>query len=100
MTTSKVRVGVNGYGVIGKRVANAIRLQPDMELVGVSDVVSDHRIKAAVILGLEIYASVASKVSEMKEAGIPVAGTLHELLARLDVIFVVAEHRTLQAPER
>lgn len=35
-----IRVGVNGYGVIGKRVADAVRLQPDMELVGVSDVVT------------------------------------------------------------
>jgi glyceraldehyde-3-phosphate dehydrogenase (NAD(P)) len=40
-----VRVAVNGYGVIGKRVADAVRMQPDMELVGVSDVVSDYRIK-------------------------------------------------------
>jgi hypothetical protein len=30
-----VRVAVNRYGVIGKRVADAVRAQPDMELVGV-----------------------------------------------------------------
>ena len=35
----KVRVAINGYGVIGKRVADAVRLQPDMQLVGVGDVV-------------------------------------------------------------
>jgi glyceraldehyde-3-phosphate dehydrogenase (NAD(P)) len=57
MTNNKIRVAVNGYGVIGKRVADAVRLQPDMELVGVSDVVSDYRVKAAMILGLPIYAS-------------------------------------------
>lgn len=37
----KVRVAVNGYGVIGKRVADAVAVQPDMELVGIADVVSD-----------------------------------------------------------
>ena len=50
MKTNKARVGVNGYGVIGKRVADAVRLQPDMELVGVSDIISDYRIKVAVRL--------------------------------------------------
>jgi len=41
MTNNKICVAVNGYGVIEKRVAGAIRLQPDMELIGVGDVVSD-----------------------------------------------------------
>jgi len=47
MTTRKVRVALNGYGVIGKRIADAVALQEDMELVGVADVVSDWRIKVA-----------------------------------------------------
>lgn len=40
---SKIRVAINGYGVIGKRIADAITLQEDMELVGVADIVSDYR---------------------------------------------------------
>jgi glyceraldehyde-3-phosphate dehydrogenase (NAD(P)) len=74
MTTNnekKVQVVVNGYGVIGKRVADAVRLQPDMELIGVSDIISDYRIKTAVTLGLPVYAALPEKVAEMKEAGIP-----------------------------
>ena len=31
-----IRVGVNGYGTIGKRVADAVAPQPDMRLVGVT----------------------------------------------------------------
>lgn len=38
---TKIRVAVNGYGVIGKRVADAVRAMPDMELVGVADVATD-----------------------------------------------------------
>jgi hypothetical protein len=57
----KVRVAVNGYGVIGKRVADAVRVQPDMELAGVRDVTTDYRIKTAVVLGLPVYASVPGK---------------------------------------
>jgi glyceraldehyde-3-phosphate dehydrogenase (NAD(P)) len=86
MANKNVRVAVNGYGVIGKRVADAVRLQPDMELIGVADVVSDYRVKAAVVLGLPIYASLPEKVDEMKAAGIPMAGTLDDLLAQVDVV--------------
>lgn len=32
---------MNGYGVTGKRVAEAVGLQDDMELVGIADVLSD-----------------------------------------------------------
>ena len=30
------KVAINGYGTIGKRVADAVSLQGDMEIVGVS----------------------------------------------------------------
>jgi glyceraldehyde-3-phosphate dehydrogenase (NAD(P)) len=86
MTDRKVRVAVNGYGVIGKRVADAVRLQPDMELIGVADVATDYRVKAAVVHGLPVYASLADKVDEMKAAGIPIAGTLDDLLAQVDAV--------------
>jgi glyceraldehyde-3-phosphate dehydrogenase (NAD(P)) len=82
----KARVAVNGYGVIGKRVADAVLLQPDMELVGVGDVVSDYRVKAAVVHGLPVYASLAERAEAMEEAGIPVVGTLDELLSKVDVV--------------
>ena len=47
----KVKVAVNGYGVIGKRVADAVRQQEDMELIGVTDVVTNYRIKTAAVGG-------------------------------------------------
>ncbi len=86
MANQKIRVAVNGYGVIGKRVADAVRAQPDMELVGVSDVVSDYRIKTAVALGIPVYASLRDKQNDMKDAGIPIAGTLDGLLSEIDVM--------------
>jgi glyceraldehyde-3-phosphate dehydrogenase (NAD(P)) len=86
MASNKIRVAVNGYGVIGKRVADAVRLQPDMALIGIGDIVSDYRIKAAAVLDLPIYASLPEKVDEMKTSGIPVVGTLDDLLAQTDVV--------------
>ena len=83
---SKVRVAVNGYGVIGKRVADAVTLQPDMALVGVADIVSDYRIRVAVERGYPVFASTLQARAEMETAGIPVAGGLEDLLARVDVV--------------
>ncbi len=86
MKNNKIRVGVNGYGVIGKRVADAVRMQPDMELVGVSDIISDYRIKVAAELGIPLYASLPDKESAMKAAGLPVAGALRNLIDHVDVM--------------
>ena len=33
MANGNVRVAVNGYGAISKRVADVVRAQPDMKLV-------------------------------------------------------------------
>ncbi len=83
---AKVKVGVNGYGVIGKRVADAVSLQRDMELVGISDVASDYRVQVAVKRGYPIYASIEEAAPEMRKAGIKIAGTLDDLLKKVDVI--------------
>jgi glyceraldehyde-3-phosphate dehydrogenase (NAD(P)) len=40
----------------------------------VVDVVSDYRIKTAVALGIPVFASLADRASEMREAGIPITG--------------------------
>ena len=42
---SPVRVAINGYGVIGKRVADAVFCQDDMVVAGVADVATDWRSK-------------------------------------------------------
>jgi glyceraldehyde-3-phosphate dehydrogenase (NAD(P)) len=86
MSAQKVRVVVNGYGVIGKRIADAIAVQDDMELVGVADVVSDWRIKVAVEKGYPVFASTPEAVDQMRTAGIQVAGTLDDLLGQIDAV--------------
>ena len=37
-----IRVAINGYGTIGKRVADAVAAQPDMKVVGVSKTRPSH----------------------------------------------------------
>ena len=86
MSTRKVCVAVNGYGVIGKRIADAVTLQDDMELVGVADVVSDWRVRVAVEKGYPVFSSTPEAVETMHAAGIPVAGALDDLLQQVDVV--------------
>jgi glyceraldehyde-3-phosphate dehydrogenase (NAD(P)) len=82
----KIKVAVNGYGVIGKRVADAVNLQPDMELTGVCDVATDWRIKIANVKKISVYAYDSDADEKMRAAGIETAGILDELLRKVDVV--------------
>ena len=83
---SKIKVAVNGYGVIGKRVAEAVQKQQDMELVGICDVATDWRIKVAIVKRIPVYGFDQVTVGKMNEAGISTNGTLDELLAKADIV--------------
>lgn len=82
----KKKIALIGYGVIGKRVADAIALQDDMELAGVCDVISDWRIQTAVNKGYHIYAATPEAKSNMEQAGIPLAGNMADLLDVADLV--------------
>jgi len=83
MTT---RVAVNGYGVIGKRVADAVRAMPDMELAGVADVATDWRIRTATGHDIAVFAATEQAQAGMLAAGLPVAGRLEDLLGQVDAV--------------
>ena len=85
-TQMNVQVAVNGYGVIGKRVADAVRDMPDMDLVGVADIATDWHVRTAAGLGIAVFAATQETRAGMRGAGVPVAGTLDELLAQADVV--------------
>jgi glyceraldehyde-3-phosphate dehydrogenase (NAD(P)) len=51
-----VKVGVVGFGTIGKRVADAVSLQKDMELVGVTGHSYNYRMEVAKLKGYKIFA--------------------------------------------
>ncbi len=82
----KTRVAVNGYGVIGKRVAEAVTRQEDMSLAGVSDVVTDWRARMATRNGFSLFGATGEHANSMRAAGLEVAGTLDDLLGQADVV--------------
>jgi glyceraldehyde-3-phosphate dehydrogenase (NAD(P)) len=82
----RVRVAVNGYGVIGKRVADAVAGQEDMTLSGVADIAADWRIAVARRKGYPVFAGTSEAAERMARAGLAPAGTLDELLEIADVV--------------
>jgi glyceraldehyde-3-phosphate dehydrogenase (NAD(P)) len=84
--SAKIRVGLNGYGVIGKRVAAAVTRQDDMSLVGVSDVVTDWRARTITRNAFRLFGATTEAASAMRGAGLDVTGTLDDLLGQVDVV--------------
>ncbi|MFC0339513.1 type II glyceraldehyde-3-phosphate dehydrogenase [Paracoccus niistensis] len=82
----KTRVAVNGYGVIGKRVAEAVARQDDMELAGVADVATDWRPRMATQKGFRLFGGSAEHMQTMRDVGLAVEGTLDDLLDAADLV--------------
>lgn len=91
--SSRIRVAVNGFGVIGKRVAEAVALQDDMDLAGVSDVgtirqgevikfvvtnqgAGEHEFSIGDTASQRAHAKLMAKNPDMKHDGDPTAVTL------------------------
>ncbi len=81
-----VKVAVNGYGNIGKRVADAVAKQDDMLLVGVSKTRPNFEAFVAVEKGYPLYASESDKIGGFKAAGLDVAGTTTDLIKEADIV--------------
>jgi len=81
-----IRVGVNGYGTIGGRVADAVTKQKDMELVGVTKFTPDYRAKLAIDKGVRIFHLDADGQAKFQKAKIPTQGSLQDLLKKVDVM--------------
>jgi glyceraldehyde-3-phosphate dehydrogenase (NAD(P)) len=81
-----LQVAINGYGTIGKRVADAVRAQPDMEVVGVAKTRPNFEAEQAVEKGYPLYAAIEERAERFDEAGIDLAGMVDELVDAADVV--------------
>lgn len=83
-----VKVLVVGYGTIGQRLADGVALQKDMELVGVVDAAPTLTLRALRDRGMpyRLYAAFDQAKSDIEAAGIPVTGTLNEILPSVDIV--------------
>ncbi|MCT9095316.1 type II glyceraldehyde-3-phosphate dehydrogenase [Haloarchaeobius sp. HME9146] len=81
-----IQVAINGYGTIGKRVADAVSAQPDMEVLGVAKTRPNFEAETAVEKGYPLYAAIEDRLDQFDEAGIEVAGTVDELVEAADIV--------------
>ena len=86
-----IDVLVNGVGTIGKRVAEAVDRQEDMNLYGVSDVSASIGLRTALseegdLEETDLYASTPEGRSRLREDGLEVEGILEENLEEVDVV--------------
>ncbi|CAJ35964.1 type II glyceraldehyde-3-phosphate dehydrogenase [Methanocella arvoryzae] len=83
----KIKVALNGYGTIGKRVADAVMRQDDMTLVGIAKTKPDYEAYVAAKKGYAIYAVDPAKAeSKFKAAGLSIAGSNEEMIKKADII--------------
>ncbi len=80
-----IKVAVNGFGTIGKRVAWAVSRQPDMALVGVSKTKPDWEALLAVKMGVNLFVPEES-LERFEERGIKPSGTIEEMVSKSDVV--------------
>jgi len=80
------RITINGYGTIGKRVADAVAGQDDMQLAGVVKTKPNFEAKLALRKGYPLYASNKEALAKFDKAGVKAQGTLDDLLKVSDLV--------------
>jgi glyceraldehyde-3-phosphate dehydrogenase (NAD(P)+) (phosphorylating) len=79
-------VAINGYGTIGKRVADAVSSQNDMKVIGVSKTKPDFEARMAARKGYDLYIAIPEREKLFEQAGIEIAGTVDEMIADADIV--------------
>jgi glyceraldehyde-3-phosphate dehydrogenase (NAD(P)) len=83
-----IKVAINGYGTIGKRVADAVDAQDDMEIIGVTKTRPSFGCDLAVRKGYPLYCTYddESKIAAFAAGGYQCEGGLSDLLEIADVV--------------
>ncbi len=85
-----VRVFVNGFGTIGRRIASALANDKEFQFVGVAKYTPDERIREAYEQKIDVYAP-EENLPAFREKNYKVAGTIKEALAASDLIIDAAK---------
>jgi len=81
-----VRVAVNGYGTVGRRVADAVAAQKDMRIVGVVKTKPTFEAFRAVERGYPLFVNAKENLKAFVNAGLKVEGTVEDLLGDADIV--------------
>ena len=84
----KIKVGINGFGTIGKRVADAIDAQDDMVVVGVTKTGPSFGCSLAIKKGFPLFCTSdeKEKIDSFSNEGYECIGGISDLLSVSEVI--------------
>ncbi len=85
-----VKVFINGYGNIGRRIASAFSQDKEIQFIGVGKYSVDDRVKDAVDRNFPLYVP-ANMVSKFKEKGFPVSGNISNAIMESDIVIDAAK---------
>jgi glyceraldehyde-3-phosphate dehydrogenase (NAD(P)) len=85
-----VKVFINGYGNIGRRIATAFSQDKEIQFIGVGKYSVDDRVKDAVDRNFPLYVP-ANMVSKFKEKGFPVSGNISDAIMESDIVIDAAK---------
>lgn len=85
-----VRVFINGYGNIGRRLASALAVDKEIQLVGVAKYSIDDKVKEALENHYDVYVP-KEAVENFKERGYKVMGSIEEAVERCDLVVDAAK---------
>lgn len=85
-----VKVFINGYGNIGRRIATAFSQDKEIQFIGVGKYSIDDRVKDAVDRNFPLYVP-ANMVSKFKEKGFPVSGNISNAIMESDIVIDAAK---------
>lgn len=81
----KVKVAVNGYGTIGKRIADMVSIQDDMEVIGVSKIHPNFEALIAKNRKYPLYTK-KENINNFKNINIEVEGTIEDMVNQADIV--------------
>jgi len=85
-----VKVFINGYGNIGRRIATAFSQDKEIQFIGVGKYSVDDRVKDAVDRNFPLYVP-ANMVSKFKAKGFPVSGNISNAIMESDIVIDAAK---------
>jgi glyceraldehyde-3-phosphate dehydrogenase (NAD(P)) len=81
-----VKVAVNGYGTVGRRVADAVSQQDDMKIVGIVKTRPSFEAVNAINKGYPLFVNTKENIKAFRETGMRVEGTVEALLEEADIV--------------
>jgi glyceraldehyde-3-phosphate dehydrogenase (NAD(P)) len=85
-----VKVFINGYGNIGRRIATAFSQDKEIQFIGVGKYSVDNQVKDAIDRNFPLYVP-ANMVSKFKEKGFPVSGNISNAIMESDIVIDAAK---------